>query len=80
MIFMLILWKITTYESYSNCQRLWAEYIRFAEEKVKAIYTIVEEEIKEKQEVWNNAFVKECNEGPKKLNQEKWAKVKTGRK
>ena len=34
------------------------EYIRFADEKkVKAIYTIVEEEIKEKQEVWNNAFI-----------------------
>jgi hypothetical protein len=36
------------------------EYIRFADEKkVKAIYTIVEEEIKEKHEVWNAAFTKE---------------------
>ncbi len=39
------------------------EYIRFAEEKkIKAIYTIVEEEIKEKQEVRNNAFVKEMHQ------------------
>jgi hypothetical protein len=36
------------------------EYIRFADEKkVKAIYTIVEEEIKEKHEIWNAAFTKE---------------------
>ena len=48
-------------------QRLY-EYIRFAEEKkVKAIFTIVEEEIKEKQEVWNNAFVKEMQRRSKEI-------------
>lgn len=36
------------------------EYIRFADEKkVKAFYTIVEEEIKDKQELWNKLFTKE---------------------
>ena len=36
------------------------EYIRFADEKkVKAIYTIIEEEIKGKHEIWNEAFTKE---------------------
>ncbi len=44
------------------------EYIRFADEKkVKAIYTIVEEEIKEKQEVWNKAFVKEMQQRAKEI-------------
>ena len=44
------------------------EYIRFADEKkVKAIYTIVEEEIKEKQEVWNKAFVKEMQQRSKEI-------------
>ncbi|OFY64948.1 MAG: hypothetical protein A3H98_07305 [Bacteroidetes bacterium RIFCSPLOWO2_02_FULL_36_8] len=36
------------------------EYIRFAEEKkVKAIFTIVEDEIKEKQDFWDKTFTKE---------------------
>lgn len=36
------------------------EYIRFADEKkIKAIYTIVEEEIKEKHEIWTKTFTKE---------------------
>ena len=40
-------------------QRLF-EYIRFADEKkVKAIYTMVEEEINEKHDVWTEEFVKE---------------------
>ena len=40
-------------------QRLY-EYIRFADEKkVKAIYTMLEEEIKEKHEVWTEAFLTE---------------------
>ena len=44
------------------------EYIRFADEKkVKAIYTIVEDEIKEKQEVWNEAFVKEMQQRDKEI-------------
>ncbi|HXB40911.1 MAG TPA: hypothetical protein VNZ49_10245 [Bacteroidia bacterium] len=37
-------------------QRLF-EYIRFADEKkIKAIYTIVEEEIKEKHNIWTREF------------------------
>lgn len=52
-------------------QRLY-EYIRFADEKkVKAIYTIVEGEIKEKQEVWNHAFVKEMQRRSKEIESEK---------
>jgi len=44
------------------------EYIRFADEKkVKAIYTIVEDEIKEKHEVWNAAFTKEMQRRSKDM-------------
>ncbi len=42
-------------------QRLF-EYIRFADEKkVKAIYTMVEEEINEKHDVWTEEFAKEMD-------------------
>ncbi len=44
------------------------EYIRFADEKkVKAIYTIVEEEIKEKHEIWNKSFTKEMQHRAKDI-------------
>jgi hypothetical protein len=34
------------------------EYIRFADEKkIKALFTIVEDEINQKREVWTNEFV-----------------------
>jgi hypothetical protein len=50
------------------------EYIRFADEKkIKAIYTIVEEEIKEKHEIWNDAFTKEMQ---RRANQIESGKVK----
>jgi hypothetical protein len=50
------------------------EYIRFADEKkVKAIYTIVEEEIKEKHEIWNESFVKELQ---RRSNQMEAGKIK----
>jgi len=40
-------------------QRLY-EYIRFADDKkVKAIYTMVEEEIEEKHELWTESFTSE---------------------
>ena len=49
-------------------------YIRFADEKkIKAIYTIVEEEIKEKHEIWNYAFTKEMQ---RRANQIESGKVK----
>lgn len=36
------------------------KYIRFADEKkIKAIYTIVEEEINEKHDIWTKEFVNE---------------------
>jgi hypothetical protein len=36
------------------------EYIRFADEKkVKALFTIVEDEIKEKQSIWTKEFTNE---------------------
>ena len=36
------------------------EYIRFADEKkIKAIYTIVEEEINEKHDIWTKEFIAE---------------------
>ena len=39
-------------------QRL-QEYIRFADEKkVKAIYTMIEEEVNSKQDIWTKEFVK----------------------
>ena len=35
------------------------EYIRFADEKkVKAIYTMIEEEVNEKHDIWSKAFTK----------------------
>jgi len=39
------------------------EYIRFADEKkVKALFTIVEDEIKEKQSIWTKEFAKEMKQ------------------
>lgn len=36
------------------------EYIRFADEKkIKALFTIVEDEIMQKREIWTSEFVKE---------------------
>ena len=38
-------------------QRLY-EYIRFADEKkVKAIYTMIEEEVNEKRDIWTQEFI-----------------------
>lgn len=48
------------------------EYIRFADEKkVKAIYTIVEEEIKGKHDIWNEAFTKEMQRRANDIESEK---------
>lgn len=42
-------------------QRLF-EYIRFADDKkIKAIYTIVEDEINEKHDIWTKEFTVEMN-------------------
>ena len=44
------------------------EYIRFAnEKKVKALYTIIEDEIKEKHDVWTSEFIKEMEERSQEL-------------
>lgn len=44
------------------------DYIRFADEKkIKAIYTMVEEEIKEKQNVWTKEFEAEMNKRSKDM-------------
>ena len=44
------------------------EYIRFADEKkVKALFTIVEDEINEKHEIWNNEFLKEIQKRSREL-------------
>ncbi len=61
-------------------QRLF-EYIRFADEKkIKAIYTIVEDEIKEKRHIWTKEFTAEMER--RSLQMEKgnigkdWSSVK----
>jgi hypothetical protein len=39
-----------------------AEYIQYADEKkIKAIYTMVESEIKENEDIWTKEFVAEMN-------------------
>jgi hypothetical protein len=48
-------------------QRLY-EYIRFAnEKKVKALYTMLEEEIEEKHEIWTKAFTAEMQHRTKEM-------------
>lgn len=45
------------------------EYIRFADEKkVKAIYTIIEEEANEKHDVWTKEFLREMSYRAKELS------------
>ncbi len=55
------------------------EYIRFADEKkINAIYTIVEEEIKDKHAIWTNEFVNEMQNRSKEMDKKKgndWATV-----
>lgn len=57
------------------------EYIRFADDKkVKAIYTIIEEEANQKHDIWTRAFLKEMNHRSKELKSGKvkgiaWAEV-----
>ena len=44
------------------------EYIRFADEKkVKAIYTMIEEEANEKHDIWTKEFVKELDRRSKEM-------------
>ena len=48
------------------------EYIRFADEKkVKALFTIVEDEIKQKREIWTSDFVKEMKQRSKQIETNK---------
>lgn len=44
------------------------EYIRFADDKkVKAIYTIIEEEMEGKRDIWTKKLLKEMNHRAKEL-------------
>ncbi len=44
------------------------EYIRFADEKkVKAIYTMIEEEVNEKRDIWTKEFVRELDRRSKEM-------------
>ena len=46
--------------STANIRKRLHEFIRFAnEKKVKALYTIIEEDIKENQDVWSKEFANE---------------------
>src|SRR5689334_7792538 len=66
----------------SSVRRQLYEYIRFADEKkVKAIFTIVEDEINEKRDVWDKAFSDEMEQRAKeheegKVSSKKWETVK----
>jgi hypothetical protein len=49
-----------------------AEYIRFADEKkIKAIYTMVEDEIEEKHDIWTKEFTKEMDKRIKRFEEGK---------
>ncbi len=48
------------------------EYIRFADEKkIKALFTMVEDEIKQKHEVWTAEFLKEMKQRSRDLETNK---------
>jgi hypothetical protein len=61
-------------------QRLF-EYIRFADEKkIKAIYTIFEDEINEKHDIWTNELMEEMQKradeiGSGKVKGRSWSEV-----
>ena len=58
------------------------EYIRFADEKkIKALFTIVEDEIKQKHEIWTSEFTNEMKKRSNDLQKNKvkgnsWQNVK----
>ncbi len=48
------------------------EYIRFADEKkIKALFTIVEDEINQKHDIWTNEFVKEMQQRSREMETKK---------